>query len=397
MTVDVTRTKRVGSQEEWSTNSRAALVGMQREQILCDILDHTTAVVYLKGLDGRYILVNRRFEELFNVSRTEVVGKTDFDIFPEAAARKFRENDQQVIEFRAPLELEEIVPQADGPHVYISLKYPIYDKSGELYGVCGISTDVTNRKRTEDETRRHIAELAHAVRLGSMGELAAGLAHELNQPLCALLSNAQAMLRMLDAPGSDAAMLRGALEDVVCDAKRAADIVRGMRAFLRKEVPRRCLVDVNGVVCEAVKFIEVDARRQKSRVRLCLGESLPPVEADRVQIQQVILNLAGNALHAMEASAPDARELVISTAASDGDGIRVCARDRGPGLPPDAIARLFEPFFTTKAGGMGLGLAVCRSIIEAHDGKIWAEPNHDGGMMFAFELPRARDTAHGAV
>ena len=246
----------------------------------------------------------------------------------------------------------------------------------------GISIDITARKQEVQDKR---AELTHLSRVTMLGELSGSLAHELNQPLTAILSNAQAALRFLARPQIDRAELEETLRDIVDADKDAGEVIRSLRGLLKKGEVQRQSLDVNEVVQEMLKLVRSDLLNQRVAVETDLPPVLPPVLGDRVQLQQVLLNLVMNASDAMAGS--DSRRLHVSTERIARDGVRVSVRDHGRGIPTDALERIFEPFFTTKPHGLGLGLAVCRSILLAHGGELSAENHPGGGAVFQFTLP----------
>jgi C4-dicarboxylate-specific signal transduction histidine kinase len=249
-----------------------------------------------------------------------------------------------------------------------------------------IHRDITDAKRSAAETRRALGELAHRDRVAAVGELASSLAHELNQPLAAILANAQAARRWLATGAPSLAEVREVLDDIIADDQRAAEVIRRMRDLLRKGEPRRDVVDVNEVVRETTRLVRNDAMLRAASITVETAPELPTIRGDAVQLQQVLLNLLVNGLHAVTNVPQHRRRLLVRTANTDGR-VDVAVQDAGPGIPASAIARIFEPFFTTRGEGLGIGLAVSRSIIEAHGGRIWAENDPDGGAVFKFSLP----------
>jgi two-component system sensor kinase FixL len=248
-----------------------------------------------------------------------------------------------------------------------------------------VFSNVLRRQDAEAETDRQAQKAAHASRVATLGELAASLAHELNQPLTAILSNANAATRFLDAESPDFQEIREALADIAADDRRASDIILRMRAMLRKGDLERRPLDLNALVTDALRLAASDAVLRQVRVDEQLAAGLAPVMGDPVQLQQVVLNLLLNGLDA-SAELPHPRSLVIATSGGPSE-TRVTLRDWGPGIPPGALKHIFEPFFTTKATGLGMGLSISRSIVEAHGGRIWAANNEDGGATVGFTLP----------
>jgi signal transduction histidine kinase len=239
---------------------------------------------------------------------------------------------------------------------------------------------------SETQARQHQAEVAHAARLSTLGGMAAGLAHELNQPLSAVVSYARGCARRLEAGDIPKAALLEVLEEMSAQAMRAGEVLRRMREFLRGE-SRREEVDVNDVVRRALRFAEGEARHSGVRIDLALATDALRIEIDPIQIEQVILNLVQNGFEVMTANNGTERVLAIETRRLAPDTVEVIVRDTGAGLAPDVAERLFEPFVTTKPDGLGLGLSISRTIVEAHGGRLWATPNGDArGTAFRFTL-----------
>ncbi len=259
-------------------------------------------------------------------------------------------------------------------------------RQGEDELFLAVLRDISERRRLEEERRRHRAELAHAGRLSSMGEMAAGLAHELNQPLAAINMYIQGCLQRLQGEGCNQDDLRAALERAGAQAERAGEIIRRIRGFVRKGPPSYESTDINELVLDAVELVEIDLSRNDLALWLDLVENPMFVRVDRVQIKQVLINLIRNAIDAMEEVAPEKRALVVRTRENDEGEIQVEISDNGAGIPQEMLERIFDPFVTTKDDGMGLGLAISRSIIEDHGGRLWAEVGAQGGAVFKFVL-----------
>jgi signal transduction histidine kinase len=226
-----------------------------------------------------------------------------------------------------------------------------------------------------------------------MGELAASLAHELSQPLTGILANAQAAQRLLAAAPPNLDEVRAGLADIVADDRRAGDIIRRLRELLKKGETRRVLLDLNALVEDVVKLVGTDALLRGVAITLDADPALPPLRADRVQLQQVVLNLLMNAMEAMVETAEPSRAVIVRTQCLDGQMVHVSVKDWGPGIAEEAAVRIFEPFYTTKSDGMGMGLSIARSIVEAHGGRIWATSNPTGGATVHFTVPAAPPTS----
>ena len=246
------------------------------------------------------------------------------------------------------------------------------------------------RKQAEEALAHARAELAHVARVATLGEMSASIAHEINQPLAAIVNNAAACLHWLDAQNLEQA--RESTELVIEDGHRAGEIIDRVRALVRKHPPRKDAVDINAIILEVIALVRYELRGHGVAVGTGLAKDLPPVRGDRIQLQQVLLNLIMNAIEAMSGDGEASRELSITSMSTEVDGIVIAVADSGPGLGPAARDRLFEAFHTTKPQGMGMGLAICRSIVEAHGGRLSAAPNEPRGAVFQFTLPIGRES-----
>jgi PAS domain S-box-containing protein len=289
-----------------------------------------------------------------------------------------------------PYEKEYI--RKDGSRVPVLVGIAPFEDGGNE-GVAFV-VDLTERKQAEAEAReserryREVqTELAHANRLATMGQLTASIAHEVNQPIAANLTNAEAALRWVGAHPPDLEEARQALVRIVKDSKRAGDVIGGIRDLIKKAPPRKDRVGINGAIGEVIELTRTEAVKNGVTVRTELTDGLPLIEGDRVQLQQVMLNLIINAVEAVSSLNEGPRELLIRTEKADSGGVLIAVQDSGPGLAPAALARLFDSFYTTKPGGLGLGLSICRSIIEAHGGRLWASATVPRGAVFQFTLP----------
>ncbi|MEW6252773.1 MAG: PAS domain-containing protein [Planctomycetota bacterium] len=379
------------ARRESDARARALLISEERLEA---VVNNTVAVIYTKDREGRYLLINRRFEELFRVTRAEVVGKTDFDLFPPEAARAYRANDERVLAAGQPLEFEEVAAHADGPHTYISLKFPLYGGQARPEAVCAISTDITGRIRAEVHKREQEARLEQIGRVATLGEMSARLAHEVNQPLAAIANYLHAALGRIRAGGPETAELRVDLEQAAAQAERAGHIIQAVRDFARRRSPARACVQINELITEAAALVQHEARQRQIRIDLALG-AVPPIWAAGVQIQQVLVNLIRNGLDAMAETPADGRCLTIASR-TEADRVQVDVCDQGHGLADVVSQNLYRAFVTTKAEGMGLGLPISRSIIEAHGGRLWYTRNKRAGLTFHFELPVTRGEAEDA-
>jgi len=264
---------------------------------------------------------------------------------------------------------------------------PLTDESGETTGLIGTLTDITKRKNAEAQSARLESELAHAARVSTMGEMAAGIAHELNQPLTVVVSRATACALAIGSRSPKPAEILDDLAEIASQAERAGEIIRRFRLLSTKRQFKRSSLDVNGMVREVAEFLRHDIHMNRVALRLKLARKVPRVLADPVQIQQVLLNLMRNAIEAMTSVEDGVRELIIQTSASSPEAVEVAIRDTGPGVEEGDLEKLFEPFFTRKGEGLGMGLAICRTIMEAHGGCVWATRNPKRGTTFHFTLP----------
>jgi C4-dicarboxylate-specific signal transduction histidine kinase len=262
-----------------------------------------------------------------------------------------------------------------------------FDDAGKPSRVLGISIDITERKQAELDAQQDRAELSHLSRVALIGEMSASIAHELNQPLAGILSNAAAGQRFIDQGDVNLAEIRELLGDIITDGRRASDVMRGIREMVKKGQVARHSVDLNEVVMDAVRMVSPDAVLRSCQVETSLDASLRTIEGDPVQLQQVLLNLMINAFDAMRETPVSRRKVVIATQSNGGATVRTSVRDYGAGISEEMRDRLFDPFFTTKSEGLGMGLAIVRSIVESHGGTITIENADGGGARFGFVLP----------
>jgi PAS domain S-box-containing protein len=295
---------------------------------------------------------------------------------------------KDAIEARGQYEMEYRVLLPDGTLRWIGARGRcITGESGDGTRLIGVSIDITPRKLAEAEVLQHREDLSHLSRVAVMGELSASIAHELNQPLSGIVSNAAAGQRFIDRGDVDLGELRELLADISADGRRAGDVLRGIQSMVKKGVPARQAVNLNDLVIRVARMVNPNAMLQSCQLETSLEPNLPAIEADPIQLQQVLLNLIINAFDAMAETPASRRKVEIVTERNGSDAIRMSVRDYGVGVPEEARERVFEQFFTTKAKGLGLGLAIVRSIIESHGGIIAAENADGGGARFQFTLP----------
>ena len=293
-----------------------------------------------------------------------------------------------VVPARKPFTTEYRLKRADGEYRWvIESGVPRYTGAGEFAGYIGSNIDVTDRKRLEEERERIWqlqADLAHRNRVETVGELTASLAHEINQPIAAAAVNARACMEWLRRDVPNLPEAREAASDLMTDVTRVADIIDRVRSLYRRGTPQRELVEVNEIIREMIVLLNDTANRSSISIRTEFDPMLPTTKADRVQLQQVLMNLMLNGIEAMKGVGG---ELVVTSKRTDGGQLLISVRDSGVGLPIEETERLFMAFFTTKPQGTGMGLAICRSIIESHGGRLWASANTGPGATFQFTLP----------
>jgi two-component system, LuxR family, sensor kinase FixL len=356
-----------------------------REQ--AGLVDLTRAAMFSRGMDDRIVFWNRGAEELYGWRPAEAMGKVTHDVlgtvFPEPLA------DINAELLRSSRWQGELVhTRRDGEKVFVESRWSLQrDEQGQPALILETNNDVTERKRAEDSLRRAEADLTRIHRVLLVGELTASIAHEINQPLAAVGANAGAALRFLGRSPPVVERAREALEMAVAENARASAIITRVRGLVKNAPIQTQVVDMNDVIRDAVALTQAKLKRHGVKLVTGLADGMAPVAADPLQLQQVLMNLVTNAVDAMDGVADRARELTITSGADGTDQALVEVRDTGPGFDAAGAERLFESFYTTKTGGMGMGLAICRSIIAAHGGRLWAAPNEPHGAVFRFALP----------
>ncbi len=348
----------------------------------------STAVDGIMVIDevGLVSVYNKACEKLFGYAPGEVIGRNVSMLMPEPYRT---EHDAYIARYKKTREAriigigrEVVGRRKDGSTFPMYLSVGEGNAGGQRIFV-GIIHDLSDVKDNMLRIQQLQNELFHSLRLNAMSQLSSALAHELNQPLAAVMNYMNAAKRSLDM-GAPPDRLRDMLDKAANQTARAGQIIRRMRDFIEKKEPNRAPEDLNGVVSEAVALGLVDAADSDVDVQVDLAPGVPLIPIDRVQIQQVMVNLMRNAVEAVQHG--EKRELRISTRL-DGEFVAVGVSDTGPGLAEEVAARLFQPFVSTKSQGLGMGLAICRTIVEAHGGRLWAEPNRGGGTAFQFVLP----------
>ena len=366
----------------------------QREAKIRRLVDANIIGIFVWDVEGRILEANDAFLRIIQYDREDLVaGRVCWtDLTPP----EWRDDTaQRVVEVMTtgtvqPREKEYF--RKDGSRVPVLVGGAAVGE--EPRQAIAFVLDLTERKRAEADARESEGrnrememELAHANRVATMGQLTASIAHEVKQPIAAAVSNAQAALLWLDRQPPDLEEVRQALASIVKDGMRAGDVVDHIRDLIKKAPPREDRLEINAAIREVIELTRGETGKNGVAVQAELADGLPLIRGDRVQLQQVMLNLIINAVEAMTGVSEGPRELLISTAKSETGGVRVAMRDSGPGLAPADLERLFTAFYTTKPKGLGLGLSICRSIVEAHGGRLWASANAPRGAVFQFALP----------
>jgi len=359
-----------------------------------DLLDLTHDAIFVRDGADTIRYWSKGAEELYGWTRAEAIGRKAAEllrtVFPAASA-----------EIQAELlrtgrwEGELLHRRKSGTEVAVMSRWSLQrDERGRPSATMETNSDISERRRAEDALHEAQTELAHVTRVTTMGELTASIAHEINQPLAAVVTNGEACLRWLGRPVPDIGEAKLTVERMISNGRRASEVVARLRSLARRSDPDHQPVDVNEVVDEVLLLLERELSNHRVGLELRLDRKLPKILGDRVQLQQVALNLALNAVQAMDAVPPTRRRLAFSTRQGDGEdaeSVILDVRDRGPGIDPASLPLLFNAFYTTKKDGMGMGLSISRSIIEAHGGRIVPTLNENGGMLFSVKLPIPKD------
>jgi PAS domain S-box-containing protein len=357
------------------------------EYLAGHVFETSPDAIYIVGTDYRYQRVNAAFERRWKLPAETIVGMRVDEL---AGTEPFEETYKP--HFDRCFAGEEVsfvgwFPTPAGRQYLAATYSPLRPDSERVDGALAITRDLTDHARASEALQRAQAELAHVTRLMTLGELTASIAHEVNQPLAAIVADANASLNWLAAVHPDLDMVRDALAAIVKDGHRAADVIQRIRQLTTKAEPQRARLDVNHVIRDVIPLLHSEMLGHQASLQLDLAPGLRPVLGDRVQLQQVLINLVINGMEAMASIGDRPRELVIRSRPYEDDEVRVAVEDAGIGIDPTSVNQLFSAFFTTKPGGMGMGLSISRSIIEAHGGRLWATPNPTHGATFHFALP----------
>jgi len=400
----------LGCHLDITERKRAEKLLLESRQLQLAIIDNSVAVIYVKDREGRYLLINRRFEELFHVRRDTIIGQTDADIFPKTFADAFQAFDRRVLAAGTAMEVEEEAPQDDGMHTFLSIKAPLFDAQEEPYAVCGISTDITGRKRDEREIRRLNEELGQKIvqlqgaqeelvrkeKLSILGQLSGSIGHELRNPL-GVMSNALYFLKMVLAESDET--VKEYLGIIGTEIENSSRIITDLLDFARTRPPRLSPVAPEELIRRSLVRCAVP---DNVTVTVDITEGLPHLHIDPLQMEQVLTNFITNGVQAMSdgGALHISARLALDTGKDPGGSpvvdvgtgappgfLDIGVADTGQGITPENMKKLFQPLFTTKAKGIGLGLVVCRSLTETNGGRIEVESRPGKGTCFTVKLP----------
>jgi PAS domain S-box-containing protein len=353
------------------------------------VFDRSAIGVALTDEKGRFLAANRAYEKMLGYTQDELQQLSFFDLTPE----EFRQPNRELATDmwagnRQRYELEKPYRRKDGVVIWVRLHASLVPGSGNVPRMgLALCEDITERKRAEEALRDAEAKLMEATRVTTMGELAASIAHEVSQPLAAIMTNGAACLRILSAERPDLNEVREAVADIIRDGKRASEVVVGLRALFRKQQAQKAPLDINEVIGQALVLTRGAIVRHAVVLDAQLADGLPPVLGDRVQLHQVVLNLFANAVEAMDSVTGRPRELRVASERQGVKAVLVTVSDSGVGFDPKHLDRLFDAFYTTKPSGIGMGLSISRSIVEAHGGQLRAVLKEGPGATFQFSLP----------
>ena len=342
--------------------------------------------------EGRHLSVSPSVARVFGRPLEQILGKTIHELgIPGPPGQNDALLDaqlagiKQVFEQGRPHTVEARWSSPSGERVFETRRIPEQDEQGRVVSVLCVTQEITERKRAEDVLHHAQMELAHVTRVATLGELTASIAHEINQPLGAIVNNAGACLRWLAAQNTEEARQSAAL--VIKDGHRASEIIDRIRALVMKAPSQKDWLDINETIREVTALAHFEMQRNGVTIETQLSDEVPLMLGDRIQLQQVLLNLMMNAIEAMSGAGEGPRELLVRSAKQESQNVLVAVQDSGPGLDPTRLDNLFDAFYTTKPRGLGMGLAISRSIIEAHGGRLWATANEGKGATFRFALP----------
>jgi len=373
----------------WLGSARRSAEARQRAH-LDELFEQTPEAILLVDLQDRVLRVNKQFTQIFGYTIEEALHRQSIDLIVPAELRAEAATIKERLKLGENVNVETIRMRKGGLRLEVSeVAFPVI-ADGKTIGYYIIFRDITDSKRAIEELQKAQADLAHLSRITTMGELAASIAHEINQPIGAIVTNGNAAVRWLSQrpPGLDGA--EEALECIVRDANRAAQVIGRIRSLLKKNPTPMVQVDINEVIREVLLLTTHETHRRQAIVATELADDVPPILGDRVQLQQVLLNLIMDSLDAMNGTTDRPRRLTIKSSIS-ADSVLVQVQDSGHGWDPKHSSAIFDPFFTTKKDGIGMGLTISRSIVESHGGRLWADPGTPVGANLNFTLPVVSD------
>jgi PAS domain S-box-containing protein len=377
--------KRVNEELQAEITERKRVEEKMRERV--NLLDLTHDTVFVRDMNDVITFWNRGAEGLYDWKKAEAIGQVSHHLMQTIFPAPLEEINEELLS-KGRWEGMLIHTKRDGTQVVVASRWSLQrDEQKRPAAILETNNDITERKRAEEEMQKARAELAHVTRVGTLGEMTASIAHEVNQPLAAIVTNANACLRWLARQDPDLDEAREAVSRIIKDGNRASEVVGRIRALVKKSPPRKNRLNINQIILEVIALAHNEVHRNRVSLQTQLSDDLPLVLADRIQLQQVILNLIINGIEAMSGVRDGARELLVSAGRHNSNGVIVAVRDSGKGLDSESLDHLFDAFFTTKPDGMGMGLAISRSIIEAHGGRLWATLNSPQGAVFQFTLP----------
>lgn len=376
----------VGVNRDVTQRTRIEAELAKSHAILEAVIEETNDAIFVKDLQGKYVMINPAGARMLGKSPAEVIGKDDTELFSSEDAELLRNVDRQIMDTGVASMIQERVTFQDKDTLcwFLSSKAPWRDAEGNVIGLIGIARDVTELWQAQQLAAQRQTELAHVLRLKTMGEMAAGLAHELNQPLAAVTNYAQGCIRRLNEQTTTVEELLPIMSEISLQAIRAGNIIHRMHGMVRRYPSKKERFDVNELIRGTIQLMDADLRHKDILLQLQLGSSLQ-VDGDPIQVEQIILNLIKNAVEAM----PDGGLLSIESALSQDDAVEISVSDTGPGLSEDQLQTIFDAFVTTKSNGLGMGLAISRSIAEAHGGRLSVSNRENNGAIFRLQLPRS--------
>ena len=382
----------VGSNTDIEDRRNAELAARENEISFRGIVDSIPGLVFTTSASGETDFINQPLLDYFGRSLEELKGwVADGTIHPDDVPRVL-DHWPRALQAGEPSEIELRLRRADGVYRWFQYRaIPARDDRGEILRWCVLATDIDDLKRAEEVLRATQARLSRAMQAASLSELSASIAHEINQPLAAISNYNMGSVTRLKAGKVSPEELLPVLEKVNVQAQRAGDVIRRIREFVKQQEPKRSPCPIGKIIEDAISFSRLEAKHQSARIEMDLPDALMSVVADPVLIEQVLMNLIKNGLEAMGHLLPDQKRIEIKVGHSAQFAL-IEVRDHGVGVPEEIRQRLFESFFTTKSDGMGMGLNICRTIIEYHQGQLWVEPAQGQGSVFKFTLPLAEDT-----